>query len=251
MKISGTYSIDAPREEVWSAINDIEVLARTIPGCQKLEQVGENVFESTLKVGLQAVKGVYHGSVTLSDIKPPHSYRIVVDGKGSNGFLHGEGGVELEDDAGKTKLIYSGNANIGGTLATVGQRLIEGASRTLINQALKALDAQVQARIAAKNAPPEPEPASMPAAAEQAMGAVASAVETITAVAEKNGVAIPEPITNAAAAVERKVVELAEHEQLKPESLVIGAAQDFLKERPWLPWVLVAFLAGWFFGRRK
>lgn len=86
MKIAGNYTFAASRDEVWAALNDPEVLARTIPGCQRLEQVGENEYESTLKIGLQAVRGVYSGRVKIDNVRAPESYDIHVDGKGSNGF---------------------------------------------------------------------------------------------------------------------------------------------------------------------
>lgn len=291
MKIAGSYVVDAPRDEVWSALNDIEVLARTIPGCQRLDQVGEHTFETTLKIGLQAVKGVYSGTVSLSDIQPPHHYKISVDGKGSNGFLRGEGGLELtEETPGKTTITYGGNASIGGTLATVGQRLIEGASRTLINQALKAFSAQIQSRMSGGEAAAsavavpstEAEPAADVSTAEALPAATTSsqettptlapeppsapaAVPTVSAVkgpvpaAERSGIYTslngvnPTAASAAAfpAAPSRKTVVVPHHEQLKPETLILGIAQDFINERPWIPWVIIAFLVGWLLGRKN
>ncbi|NTU83467.1 MAG: carbon monoxide dehydrogenase subunit G, partial [Chloroflexales bacterium] len=146
MRIAGNYTLEATREEVWSALNDPEVLARTIPGCQRLDEVGENEFESTLKVGLQAVRGVYTGRVKIDSLLPPESYTIHVDGKGSNGFLKGAGTIKLRTDGAHTILDYGGEAQVGGTIASVGQRLLDGAAKTLINQSLKALAAQIEER---------------------------------------------------------------------------------------------------------
>ncbi|NJM05695.1 carbon monoxide dehydrogenase subunit G, partial [Candidatus Gracilibacteria bacterium] len=158
MRIAGNYTFEATREEVWSALNDPEVLARTIPGCQRLEQVGEDEYDSTLKVGLQAVRGVYTGRVKIHDQHPPEGYRISVNGKGSNGFLQGEGQVGLRVDGENTILDYGGEAQVGGTIASVGQRLLDGAAKSLINQSLKALAAQIAERRSGPVSTPAPAP---------------------------------------------------------------------------------------------
>ncbi|MCS6939025.1 MAG: carbon monoxide dehydrogenase subunit G, partial [Roseiflexus sp.] len=77
MKISGSYTIDAPREVVWEALNDIEVLARIVPGCERLEQVGDNEYEGTIKIGIQAIRGVYNGRIRIEDIDPPNHYKLI------------------------------------------------------------------------------------------------------------------------------------------------------------------------------
>ncbi|HWQ12488.1 MAG TPA: carbon monoxide dehydrogenase subunit G, partial [Roseiflexaceae bacterium] len=150
MKISGSYIIDAPRDQVWAALNDIEVLARVVPGCERLEQTGENEFEGTVKIGIQSIRGTYNGKIRLEDIQPPSHYRLVASGKSASGVVDGAGTVDLEEQDGKTLLRYSGDAQIGGTLASVGQRLIEGASKQLINQSLKALAEQIAIRSGAR-----------------------------------------------------------------------------------------------------
>ncbi|MEI7772975.1 MAG: carbon monoxide dehydrogenase subunit G, partial [Chloroflexales bacterium] len=165
MRIAGNYTFEATRDEVWSAINDPEVLARAIPGCQHLDHVGENEYETTLKVGLQAVRGVYHGRVKIDTMVAPESYEIHVDGKGSNGFLKGNGAIKLRVEGDTTILDYGGEAQIGGTIASVGQRLIDGASKTLINQSLKALAGLIEAR---RSGGAAPEAISAPAPAEAA-----------------------------------------------------------------------------------
>jgi len=149
VKISGSYTIDAPRDVVWEALNDIEVLARCVPGCERLEQVGDNEYEGTIKIGIQAIRGVYSGRIRIEDIDPPNHYKLIASGKSANGVVDGVGTVDLVAQDGKTLLMYGGEAQVGGTLASVGQRLIEGASRQLINQSLKALAEQVATRVAA------------------------------------------------------------------------------------------------------
>ncbi|MCU0492424.1 MAG: carbon monoxide dehydrogenase subunit G [Chloroflexaceae bacterium] len=258
MRIAGNYTFEATRDEVWSAINDPEVLARTIPGCQKLEQVGENEYESTLKIGLQAVKGVYSGRVRIEDIVTPLSYKIAVDGKGSNGFMKGSGAVNLREDGATTILDYGGEAQVGGTIASVGQRLLDGAAKTLINQSLKALAEQIAQRRAG---PVAPAAAETPASAngmvsETATLVAAAATPAAVAVAAEAPAALAEaasaPVAPAApASHERRTIVVPPHEQLSDRDVAFGVMEDFLKERPWFAWVVVAFLVGLLLGRRK
>jgi uncharacterized protein len=270
VKISGSYTIDAPREQVWAALNDIEVLARVVPGCERLDQVGENEFEGQVKIGIQSIRGTYSGKIRLEDIQPPTHYKLVASGKSANGVVDGAGTVDLEEQDGKTLLRYGGDAQIGGVLASVGQRLIEGASRQLINQSLKALAEQVAIR-SGKAAAPVSAPAAVaqPAAAAPsepphppagvlAEAAVAAPTGGAPAPANANGVAHdPEraapPPAAADTGTERRSVVVPPHEQLKPESIFMGVMQDFVAERPWSPWVIVAFLLGYVLGlsRRK
>ncbi len=240
MKVSGEHTINAPREQVWEAINDLDVLARIVPGCQRLEQTGDNEFEGTLKIGIQAIKGVYNGKIRLEDVTPPEHYRLSLNGKGANGVVDGGGTVDLEDaGGGKTLMKYSGDAKIGGTLASVGQRLIEGTAKQLINQSLKALEEQISQRATASEpaaeapalAPATPEPAAPLAAPPDAPPPVPAHT--------------PAPPTPPA----RRTVVVPEDEQLKPESVVAGLVQDFLKERGGTVIALLAFVLGFLFGR--
>jgi carbon monoxide dehydrogenase subunit G len=277
VRIAGNYTFDATREEVWSALNDPEVLARTIPGCQRLDQVGENEFESTLKVGLQAVRGTYNGRVKLSNLVAPESYEVSVDGKGSNGFLKGSGTIKLRDEGAQTILDYGGEAQIGGTIASVGQRLIDGAAKTLINQSLKALAQQIADRRNPPPAPSAPEAAESPAKTIEATASSASSA--VAATVESAGAAVGDKVASAAVADTAKQAGAAVADTAKqlgstvaeaaasgwqPRSITVppgqglseadlarGAAEDFLKERPWLPWVALAFLIGFMLGRRK
>ncbi|HEU5102031.1 MAG TPA: carbon monoxide dehydrogenase subunit G [Roseiflexaceae bacterium] len=265
MKITGSYTIDAPRDQVWSALNDMEVLARIVPGCERLVQTGENEFEGTVKIGIQSIKGTYSGKIRLEDIQAPHHYKLVASGRSSNGVVDGSGTVDLAEQDGKTILTYGGDAQIGGTLASVGQRLIEGASKQMINQSLKALVEQINARNAPAT-PPEPAPAAELAAAAPSTSNGVSApsevrvAEGATAIAAEVDQARPAfataesaaaPATRPLPAFEQRTVVVPDHEQLKPESVVRGVVEDVLKERPWLPWVVIAFLLGVLFGRAR
>ncbi|MET0153297.1 MAG: carbon monoxide dehydrogenase subunit G [Candidatus Binatia bacterium] len=145
MKVAGTYTIAAPREQVWRFLIDPERLAHCIPGAGKLEKIGENEYAGEINVGLAAVKGLYNGKVKLEDLQPPKHYRIVVDGKGKQGFIKGSGTMDLEEQEGKTLIRYAGDAQIGGPLASVGQRMIDGAAKTMITQFFTAMEAEVTA----------------------------------------------------------------------------------------------------------
>jgi carbon monoxide dehydrogenase subunit G len=257
LKITGSYTIDAPREQVWAALNDMDVLARIVPGCERLVQTAENEFEGTIKIGIQSIKGTYNGKIRLADIQPPHHYKLVASGRSANGVVDGSGTVDLEEQDGKTVLTYGGDAQIGGTLASVGQRLIEGASKQLINQSLKALVEQIAARNN-PSAPADPPPAASPqngatpAASRRAQGAtaIAAEVEQARPASASGQAAVATAPTPPQDSFEPRTVIVPDHEQLKPESIVRGVVDDMLKERPWLPWVVMAFLLGFLFGRR-
>lgn len=268
MKIAGNYNFAAPREEVWAAINDPEVLARVIPGCQKLEQVGEHEFETTLNIRLQAVRGTYSGRVCIEDLQPPAHYRLTIDGKGSNGFLKGEGSVDLrQETAVLTIMDYGGEAQVGGTIASVGQRLLDGAAKTLINQSLKALAAQIEARTRPADASVEAdaetedshaasaEPAdSMPQPAlTQAVAPSPEAAPSPSAPPPSGPPVSPSPPAQAGAhpPPDWRTISVPEAERLSEGQLVRGILTDFLQARPWLFWVAAAFVFGLMFGRRS
>ena len=257
MKITGSYTIDAPREQVWAALNDMEVLARIVPGCERLEQTGENEYVGTVKIGIQSIKGTYSGKIRLEDIQPPQHYKLVASGRSASGVVDGSGTVDLAEQDGKTILTYGGDAQIGGTLASVGQRLIEGASKQMINQSLKALVQQIAARNSpSEPAQPDPPPAEAPTSTLNgaAPTAIAAEVEQARPTSFSNNRAASveparPPTPQPRPAHQQRAVVVPEHEQLKPESVVRGMVGDMLKERPWAPWVVVAFLLGFLMGR--
>ena len=154
MKIEGTQEVRATRERVYQALTDPNVLQRCIPGCERLEKTGENSYAATLRAGVGMVKGVFNGSVRLEDMRPPEHFRMIVEGKGQPGFLKGTGDLELEErDASLTEIKYSGDVQIGGTIASVGQRMIQGAAKMMATQFFTALEAEAQT--AADEPPPK------------------------------------------------------------------------------------------------
>lgn len=146
MKVDSTYEIQAPRERVYAALIDPEVLKQAIPGCQSLERIGENLYKATLKAGVGAIKGTFEGEVRLEDMRPPEHYRIVVQGKGAVGFAKGSADFDLEEKDGGTLIRYSGEMQIGGTIAGVGQRMIQGAAKMMASQFFAKLEAEVKSR---------------------------------------------------------------------------------------------------------
>ena len=144
MKLNGTRTIPASRQTVWNFLIDPNQLAKCMPGCESLTQSGENEYSGEIKVGVAAVKGVYNGTVKMEEIQPPSHYKLSLDGKGKQGFLKGSGTVDLAEQNGQTILTYHGDVQIGGLLASVGQRLVDGAAKMLIGQFFRAMEAEIQ-----------------------------------------------------------------------------------------------------------
>jgi len=136
MKMNGEVTLAADRETVWAKLNDPEVLKACIPGCESLERTGDNGFAATAKIKVGPVSAKFKGAVTLSDLDPPNSYKISGQGEGGvAGFAKGRVAVGLSDaSAGGTLLSYDVEANVGGKLAQLGSRLIDGVAKKMADQ---------------------------------------------------------------------------------------------------------------------
>ena len=134
MKMEGSYDVKAPRAKVWSAFLDPEQLRKAIPGCEKLELIGNDEYKATLKIGVAAVKGTFEGKVRLSDKKAPDSYRLAAEGSGGPGFVRADTLITLTDADGGTRVSYSADVQIGGLIAGVGQRMLGGVSKMMADQ---------------------------------------------------------------------------------------------------------------------
>ncbi len=154
VELSGNYAFNAPAELVWEMSLDPGVLARVMPGCEKLEQTGENEFEGQLHIRIGPVQGVFQGTVELSDLRPPHGYHLLVNGRGPAGIVRGEGDLLLSPTEVGTTLSYEGTAQVSGRIASVGQRLMDSSAKAIVNQSLQNLEKQIEARMQ-----PEIEPA--------------------------------------------------------------------------------------------
>jgi carbon monoxide dehydrogenase subunit G len=130
MQQSGEYRIGAPRPRVWDALNDPEVLKACIEGCESLTRTADDAFEAVVKVKVGPLSATFTGEVKLTDLDPPNGYSLNVSAKGgAAGFGRGTARVALAEDGPDTILTYHGEGNVGGKLAQIGQRLIDGAAR--------------------------------------------------------------------------------------------------------------------------
>lgn len=134
MKISGTYTLPAPPERAYQVLQDPVELARAMPGCEGLEKIGPDEYKMKMKLVLAALAGQFEGKVRIADQSPPTSFRLIVEGSGRIGFLKGEGLLKLSPQDGNTEVSYDGDAQVGGTMAAVGQRLIDGTSKMMIKK---------------------------------------------------------------------------------------------------------------------
>ena len=140
MNLDGSAVLHADPERVWSVITDPAVLARTIPGCESLEQVGDDEYKMNVTVGVGAIRGTYAGEVKLSDQERPKSYVMHASGAGGPGNVRATVTINLEPDGEGTTLTYSADAVVGGPVAGVGQRMITGVAKRMAGQFFKAID---------------------------------------------------------------------------------------------------------------
>jgi hypothetical protein len=151
VKLSGEYVFDGPREAVWELLRDPDVLATALPGTQALTKISENEYEGKINLRIGPVAGIFAGKLVISNEQPPESYTLTVEGRGSSGFGKGSGDCQLVDQGnGTTLLRYQGDLQVGGTIANVGQRLIESVANSMTKQAFEALNRALQARLAAE-----------------------------------------------------------------------------------------------------
>jgi carbon monoxide dehydrogenase subunit G len=166
MEMTGEFRIPAPRQRVWEGLNDPEILKQCIPGCQSLEKVSDTEFDGRVVASVGPVRATFGGKVTLSDLDPPQSYTISGEGSGGvAGFARGGAKVNLADEGSATLLSYAVQAQVGGRLAQVGSRLVDGVARKMANDFF--------GQFAAVMAPEQP----APAAAEAAEGEAAPVAE--------------------------------------------------------------------------
>ena len=125
MKLSGSYQINLEKQKVWDALNDVEILRRSIPGCESFIKKSDTEFMATATNKIGPFNASFTGDIELKDLNPPNAYKITGSGNSPVGFANGEALVNLEDFEGGTKLTYTVEANVGGKIAQVGSRLID------------------------------------------------------------------------------------------------------------------------------
>ena len=176
MKISGTATLSAPPDAVWQALNDPAVLVRTIPGCSRLEEVGPDAYTMTVTAGVASIKGVYTGSVRITEQDPPDSFLLKAAGSGGPGTVTADVRVRLSGDGGGdgTTVSYDADAVVGGMIGGVGQRMLTGVAKKTAGEFFAAVDDVVTGRAGAAGEPAAA-PGSAPAAAGTPPGAVYTA----------------------------------------------------------------------------
>mgnify|MGYP000302755027 CR=1 FL=1 len=175
MEMSGEYRIPAPREEVWAALNDPEVLRKSIPGEESVNKIADDEFEAVAKAKVGPVSARFKGKVKLTDIDPPNGYTISGEGNGgAAGFAKGSARVTLTEADDGTLLAYTVNAQVGGKLAQIGGRLVDATAKQMADQFFTAF----AEKLGGGSAPAaEPAPATAPAAGDIGQEAVVADVE--------------------------------------------------------------------------
>ena len=134
MKVAGDCSLPAAPERAYALLQDPAILAKCIPGCEGLDRVGEDDYAMRMKIGIASISGRFDGKVRLADQNRPTSFRLIVEGSGKIGFLKGDGTIALSPADGGSNVQFEGEVQLGGTIANVGQRLIEGAAKMIIHR---------------------------------------------------------------------------------------------------------------------
>ena len=134
MKIGGAYTVSADLNRAYAMLQDPEILARCMPGCDHLARVGDNEYEMKMKMVISSVQGLFGGKVRLADQSPPDSFRLIVEGSGKVGFLKGEGLLTLALVDAATEVKYEGEVQVGGMIAGVGQRLLDVTAKLVIKK---------------------------------------------------------------------------------------------------------------------
>ena len=134
MKISGTHSLLVPQQRAYELLQDPVVLAKSMPGCDTLERIGEHEYHMKMKMVLASVSGLFDGKVRIADLQPTSSFRLIVEGSGKIGFMKGDGLLTLLPTPAGTDVQYDGSVEVGGTIAAVGQRLLDTTARMIIKR---------------------------------------------------------------------------------------------------------------------
>jgi hypothetical protein len=162
MEIIGEQLIPLPQQRVWEALNDPEILKACIPGCENIEKISENEYKIVMTAAVGPVKAKFNGKLHLADLNPPDSYSLSFEGSGgAAGFGKGSANVTLSPENNGTKLSYSAKANVGGKLAQIGSRLIDGVAHKMADDFFKRFNATVapaaSAQATTEAAPEKPE----------------------------------------------------------------------------------------------
>jgi carbon monoxide dehydrogenase subunit G len=134
VKIAGTSRLNLPPEKAYEMMQDPEVLAKAMPGCESLERIGPDEYRMKMKMAMASLSGAFEGKVKITEQSPPESFKLMVEGSGKIGFMKGEGLLKLTAADEGTDVAYEGDVQVGGTMAAVGQRLIDGTAKMMIKR---------------------------------------------------------------------------------------------------------------------
>jgi hypothetical protein len=144
MELTATYTFNAPVQRVWDVLMDTDAVASCLPGCRELRPIGDDRYEAELSVAVAAISGNFKATIALTDKVPPESYTLVVAGTGRPGFIRGQARVALSSDGPRTTVNVIAQADAGGVIARVGQRLLEGVARMTMDRFYACLTKRVE-----------------------------------------------------------------------------------------------------------
>ena len=144
MKLSGSYEFDAAPEKVWQTLTDPEALRGCIPGCEKMDSLGNDEYTATVTISMGPIRSKFDAKVTMVDLQPFESYKLVVEGNGPSGFVRGESRIKLTENGNKTTVDVDSDSSSGGLLARVGQRMIESFARSMMDRFFTCLQDSVK-----------------------------------------------------------------------------------------------------------
>ena len=140
MQLSGEHVSKASPERVWQFMLDPQVLKASLPGCERLDPIGEDEYSALMTIGIGMIKGKYEGTVKITDKNEPNNFRMIVSGKGPQGEMTGDGLIEFAPEGAGTRIKWSGDANVRGVLARIGSRVIQPAAKTIVSQFFKRME---------------------------------------------------------------------------------------------------------------
>ena len=134
MKLSGSYEFDTGPEKVWQILTDPEALRSCIPGCEKMNALGNNEYSATVTISMGPIRSKFDAKVTMVDLQPFESYKLIIEGNGPSGFVRGESQIKLTGSGSKTTVDVDSDSSSGGLLARVGQRMVETFARSMMDR---------------------------------------------------------------------------------------------------------------------
>ena len=144
MKLTGSYEFNATPEKVWQTLTDPQSLSSCIPGCEKMEALGEDEYKATVTISMGPIRSKFDATVKMIDMKPYESYSLIIEGNGPSGFVRGESQVTLAFDDGKTIVSVVSDSSSGGLLARVGQRMMESFARSMMDRFFTGLQVSIK-----------------------------------------------------------------------------------------------------------